>query len=110
MPLLTGRARSHASPHDGACPLTTRSTDTTPRLAGTGEPRHNWLEGLMKYPLLYRFIDEVRTLDWAVRVMVCGRYLMSFEDDEWWAEGVDPGGFAVPGSVPPLAATNLRST
>ncbi len=63
----------------------------------------------MKYPLFFRFLDEVRTERWTALVEAHGRCLMSFEDDLWWAEGVQPGGVVGTGVLPAGATDNFRA-
>ena len=63
----------------------------------------------MNYPLVYRFIDQVRTDDWTVLVTINGRCLVTQDDDEWWCEAAAPGGFSGVGPIPQVAAGNMRA-
>jgi len=64
----------------------------------------------MKYPLFFRFIQEVRADNVAALVIVQGSCLMKFEDEQWWAEGVQPGGVVGMGSFPLSAAKDFETT
>ncbi|HEY6322672.1 MAG TPA: hypothetical protein VJA16_14040 [Thermoanaerobaculia bacterium] len=49
------------------------------------------------YPILFSRRDLVKAGAYTAGVIVAGRILVSDEDDEFWAEGVNPGGLAAKG-------------
>ncbi|HVR10405.1 MAG TPA: hypothetical protein VMW75_20330 [Thermoanaerobaculia bacterium] len=49
------------------------------------------------YPILFSRRDVVKARDYTAGVIVAGRILVTEEDGEFWAEGVNPGGMAAEG-------------
>lgn len=61
-----------------------------------------------EYPLLFRITHAVRCAKFEALVITDGRALMAFEDDEWWCNGVDPGGLTENGEGPLVAFQRFR--
>jgi len=53
-----------------------------------------------RYPILFGRHELIEGNGFIARVEVHGRALLSNEDDEYWAEGINPGGFAAKGAGP----------
>jgi hypothetical protein len=51
------------------------------------------------YPLLFARHEKVEGNGFIARVAVSGRVLLTDEDGEFWAEGINPGGLAASGST-----------
>src|SRR5436305_14223328 len=52
------------------------------------------------YPLLFARRELVEGNGFVARVAVSGRALLADEEDEFWVEGINPGGFAASGKSP----------
>jgi hypothetical protein len=59
------------------------------------------------YPILFSRRDLVEARHFTAGVIVAGRILVSNENDEFWAEGVNPGGLAAEGTSPETALMAL---
>ncbi len=64
----------------------------------------------MKYPLFFSYTDLIDVAGVRVAVEARGRCLMALEHDEWWIEGVEPGGIAASGEIPQQAFLKFRHT
>lgn len=64
----------------------------------------------MKYPLVFSYTDYIDHKKWSAIIVAQGRCVMDFEDDDWWIEGVEPGGLAAHGEQPALAIKDFRDT
>ena len=53
-----------------------------------------------RYPILFGRHELIEGDGFIARVEVDGRALLSREDEEYWIEGVNPGGFAAKGTGP----------
>src|SRR5215467_3007086 len=62
------------------------------------------------YPILYRITHVVSCAYFDAWVVAEGRVLMTFEDDEWWSHGVDPGGLTESGDGPLPAFERFRAS
>lgn len=64
----------------------------------------------MKYPLFFSYTDLIDVAGVRVTVEARGRCLMALQDEEWWIEGVEPGGLAAFGDIPQQAFIKFRQT
>ena len=64
----------------------------------------------MKYPLFFSYTDLIDVAGVRVTVEARGRCLMALRDEEWWIEGVEPGGLAAFGEIPQQALVEFRHT
>jgi hypothetical protein len=53
-----------------------------------------------RYPILFGRHELIEGDGFIARVSINGRALLSNEDEEYWVEGVNPGGFAAKGTSP----------
>lgn len=53
-----------------------------------------------RYPILFGRHELIEGNGFIARVSINGRALLSSEDEEYWVEGVNPGGFAAKGTSP----------
>ena len=64
---------------------------------------------MTRYPLLFARRELVEGNGFVARVAVSGRALLTDEDGDFWAEGINPGGFAANGKSPSEALSELGS-
>jgi hypothetical protein len=62
------------------------------------------------FPLIYGFRELVAGNGFVAGVEVNGRLLLRFEEGEWWAHGVEPGGLSAEGSSELEAYRSFRAT
>ncbi len=62
------------------------------------------------YPVLFKVSYDLSCRSFAARVVVSGRALMVYEDDEWWCHGVEPGGMTAHGRGPAMAYAAFKAT
>lgn len=62
-----------------------------------------------EYPIVFRLINDIRCKGIAAKVVIQGRALMVFEEDEWWCHGVEPGGMTAHGTQPALAYAAFKA-
>lgn len=65
--------------------------------------------GMTRYPLLFGRRELIEGNGFIAAVAVNGRALLAEEDDEFWVEGVNPGGFAANGGSPSEALAEFNS-
>ncbi len=64
---------------------------------------------MTRYPLLFARRELVEGNGFVARVAVSGRALLTDEDGDFWADGINPGGFAANGKSPSEALAELGS-
>jgi hypothetical protein len=64
----------------------------------------------LNYPVIFTLTNEIVARTYSARVVIEGRALMTFEDDEWWCHGAEPGGISAKHKAPMLAFVAFKMT